>query len=89
MKKIQINSKVKSPLAWMWSIDVYFYALAFPVIQCVVNKQLDVALYALPNLITCLFGGLLNLKITNKDTMKYLYDRHFLKITIFDAMVWI
>jgi len=77
------------PLAWAWCVDVYFYALAFPVIQCVVNKQLSVALYAIPSLVICLFGGLLNLRITEKETMRKLYDNWFLPITLFDASVWI
>lgn len=86
---MKINSKVKLPITWFWCIDVYFYALAFPIIQCVVNKQLNVALYAIPSLILSFFGGMLNLKITEKETMKLLYDKWFLHITMIDAAVWI
>lgn len=86
---MKINNKVKMPLAWAWCVDVYFYALAFPVIQCIVNKQLSVALYAIPSLIVCLLGGFLNLRITEKETMRKLYDNWFLPITVFDASVWI
>ena len=86
---MKINNKVKMPLAWAWCVNVYFYALAFPVIQCIVNKQLSVALYAVPSLIVCLFGGLMNLRITEKETMQMLYDHWFLPITLFDASVWI
>ncbi len=83
-----VNPKIKMPLVWLWSVDIYFYALAFPVISCFVNRQLTVSLYALPGLITCLFGGILNLRITEKRTMAMLYDRWFLQITLFDAVVW-
>ena len=83
-----VNPKIKMPLVWLWSVDIYFYALAFPVISCFVNRQLTVSLYALPGLISCMFGGILNLRITEKRTMAMLYDRWFLQITLFDAVVW-
>lgn len=86
---MKINQKIKCPLTWVWSIDIYFYAVSFPVIQCIVNRQLTIPLYAIPSLIVCLFGGLLNLHITEKKTLEYLYDNWFLQITLFDAFVWI
>ncbi len=86
---MKINQKIKCPLTWAWSIDIYFYAVSFPVIQCIVNRQLTIPLYAIPSLIVCLFGGLLNLGITEKKTLEYLYDNWFLQITLFDALVWI
>lgn len=86
---MRLNRKVRLPLVWLWCADVWFYALAFPVVQCFVNRQLTVALYALPGLIICFFGGLLNLRITDRLTMAMLYDRWFTQITLLDAFVWI
>jgi len=86
---MKINSKIKLPLTWFWCIDIYFYALAFPVIQCIVNKQLTVALYALPSLVICLFGGMMDLFITEKKTMAMLYDKWFYPITILDGGIWV
>ena len=86
---MRLNSKVRCPLTWLWCVDVYFYALSFPVVQCFVNRQLTVALYAVPGLIICLLGGLLNLRITERETMRALYDRWYLPITLLDAAVWI
>lgn len=86
---MKINSKIKLPLTWLWCLDIYFYALAFPIIQCIVNKQLTIALYAIPSLIICVLGGMTDLFITEKDTMAMLYDRWFYHITFLDAGVWI
>ena len=86
---MKINQKIKTWLPWVWCIDIFFYAMAFPVIICVVNKKLDVLQYTVPSLIFSACGGLLNLKITEKTTMKYLYENWFWQITILDAFIWL
>lgn len=86
---MRINSKIRTFLPWVWCWDTFLYALAFPIVQCVVNRQLDVLQYSAPLLVASTFGGLINLKITEKDVMRMLYDRWFWQITAFDALVWL
>lgn len=80
---------MKRWLTWVWCIDTFFYSLAFPIVHCVVNRQLDMMQYAVPSLIFSACGGLLNLKITEKATMRRMYDRWFLQITLLDMGVWL
>lgn len=84
-----MNGRIRTILPWIWCFDVSLYAFSFPLVHCAVNRQLDVVQYAIPSLIFSLCGGLLNLKITEKKTMRLLYDRWFLQITVFDMAIWL
>ena len=84
-----MNKYIKNHLAWILSLDTYMYALAFPVIMWVINKERSIALYVLPSTIMCLFGGTLNAFITGRKSMELLYNKYFNFITIMDAVIWI
>ena len=84
-----INKYLKTRLTWLWSFDCYLYSLVFPVIMYVINKERTITFYVIPTIIMALFGGVLNAFITERRTMKKLYDKYFNAITIGDAIIWI
>ena len=86
---MKINKYLKRKLTWMWAFDCYFYSLAFPVIMWIINKERSVTFYVLPSIIMTLFGGSLNAVTTSQETVKILYEKYFIHITVFDSIVWL
>ena len=83
-----MNKYLKSRLAYANSIDMLFYATAFPLIEFFVNKTRTLDQYVIPGIIMCLFGSILDSIITSKEAKRRLYEGWFTTITLFDACIW-
>ena len=83
-----MNKYLTRKLTYANSIDVLFYATAFPLIEFFVNKTRTMNQYVIPGIIMCLFGSILDSIITSKEAKRRLYDGWFTTITIIDGVIW-